>query len=280
MITYLPIETSDVHATFAESGWVAHDFKAWLKTESDDGDFSHDILVEATFVHDAERAVGEAKRMSMLPPLDLRLDFNQSDIVPIRLSLGSARIAGDEILPFRFELPLYDVDFELDVNKMKLSVYSLGYSSGTHYERNAADGIFDERKALPVETVNRLQEGGELDVDLQVACHWKPKKYDDDMAAARAVVDGAVVPALNPSGDRQDATGEDRIDGKVNLVLDLRGSGGIPLGHQVFKFFPTVGIDDGRTLLGEPFRFQIEHGFELPIEMIPQATLTATIYGK
>src|SRR5699024_5554218 len=192
MLSTLPIQTSSAHPTFVQSGWVAHDLRAWLKSEGDDEATSCDVLVEATFEYDSERDVHSSSRGAVLPPLDLQLDFNQGHLTPIKLSLGSNWADEDDLFPFRFELPLYDVDSELDADKMGLSILSLGYSSGTYYERNLAGDTFDNRRNLQTELVDRTGIGSELEVESRVECFWKPDEYEDDVASVLATVQGVV----------------------------------------------------------------------------------------
>lgn len=299
MVSFQTIDTSDSHVTFMNSGWSAHDFKAWLRSESDEGGYSHDVLIEATFQLDDNGLDGETGRLSGLPSLDFQLDFNQSHITPIRLGLGAAgRASNEEIIPFRLELPLYDLESDLDADKMKLSVLSLGYSSGTYFERNGNYATFDERKTLPVETFDRVSKGRGFEVLSRTGCYWRPERYEDDVAEVRASIVGIVqfspVPGVRAErkaviggggvgpgeSEANRVLGTARVERTLNVVLDLRGSDGIPLGSQTFRMFPSVVVDGNGRPLGEPFHFQIEHGFDIPLQMVGEALLTVSVYGK
>jgi len=212
--------------------------------------------------------------------LDLQLDFNQSHITPIRLNLGAKWVDEDDLFPFRFELPLYDIDVELDADKMKLSILSLSYSSGTYFERNLASDTFDDRRNLPMELVDRTGVGSELEVETRVECFWKPHKYEDDVVSVLATVQGVVKFGSRSTVKSGEAGKVVQLERTARVVLDLRGPDGVPFGHEVFKMFPWAVLDNTGRAQGEPFQFQLQHGFYIPIGMVKDASLVASIYVK
>lgn len=280
MIRTFPVQTTSTHATFVRSGWVAHDFRAWLKTEDIDGEVSNDVLIEATFDYDATQDLLSMGRGSVLPSLDLRLDFNQLNLTPVRLSLGALWAEDDDVFPFRFELPLYDVDAALDANKLELLALSIDFSSGTYFERNLAGETFDDRRTLPTEIVNRATQGRGVDVELQTSCFWKPQEFEDDIASVLATVQGAVMFATPLEVKHSGTRGGVGIERTMRVVLDFRSQDGSPFGHKVFKMFPSTIIDREGRAMGEPFHFQLEHGVDIPIDSVRGASLVASIYVK
>ncbi|MCT1654503.1 hypothetical protein [Brachybacterium muris] len=241
---------------------------------------SNDILVEATFEYDATQDVLSMGRGSVLPSLDLRLDFNQLNLTPVRLSLGALSAEEDDVFPFRFELPLYDVDVALDADKLELLALSIDFSSGTYFGRNLAGETFDGRRTLSTEVVNRTARGCGVDVELQALCFWKPEKHENDIASVMAAVQGAVRFATPLGVKNSGARGSVGIERTMRVVLDFRGQDGSPFGHKVFKMFPSAIVDREGRVMGEPFHFQLEHGVDIPIDSVSGASLVASIYVK